>query len=74
MSRRLSNTPAVELYSQQGFRTTRALACFQIDKMCTGMQSFLHTLGFEHFIDQYEMLLPSPFFLLASRKPREKTP
>jgi len=31
-----------------------------IDDSCTSMHSFLQTLGFEHFIDQYEMLLSRP--------------
>jgi len=31
-----------------------------VDDSCTSMHSFLQTLGFEHFIDQYEMLLSRP--------------
>ena len=32
-----------------------------VDDACTSMPTFLKTLGFEHFIDQYEMLLHRDF-------------
>lgn len=45
------------LHELAKYTTSDELVLLNVDATYPGMHSFLQALGFEHFIDQYEMLL-----------------